>query len=347
MPAFEYFPMEIYRLMRWPTSTNTDFCFPVLSGMGCKWKCLAGDTLINTINGMVPIVELVGKKAKVLTYDKENNDILYADAIHIRKTGENEQLVRVHFDDGTHIDCTPDHRFKRFVNGNQSVPVREYDTEAKDLKPKDSVRAVKYTTSKKWNDVNISWRRNKYAKEHRLKMEATLGRKLSIKEHVHHKDGIRNNNDLDNLIVVHGRNHAPFFHPEISERMRNNNPAKNMTPEWREKIGKAITGKVRSYESRLKYRESKLGKKNPNYKHGEQLNKMSRVLKDPNHKVVSVEWLDKKEDTYCMEVPGYDWFYANNVLVHNCTFCYRMDKGFRPRSVDGIIEEINLLKKSR
>lgn len=28
-----------------------------------------------------------------------------------------------------------------------------------------------------------------------------------------------------------------------------------------------------------------------------------------------------------------------------CSFCYRMDKGFRPRSAEGIIEEINLLKK--
>ncbi|MEE8423935.1 MAG: radical SAM protein [Thermodesulfobacteriota bacterium] len=28
-----------------------------------------------------------------------------------------------------------------------------------------------------------------------------------------------------------------------------------------------------------------------------------------------------------------------------CNFCYRMDKGFRPRSIEGIIEEINLLKK--
>ncbi len=28
-----------------------------------------------------------------------------------------------------------------------------------------------------------------------------------------------------------------------------------------------------------------------------------------------------------------------------CTFCYRMDKGFRPRSDEGIIEEIKLLKK--
>jgi anaerobic magnesium-protoporphyrin IX monomethyl ester cyclase len=30
---------------------------------------------------------------------------------------------------------------------------------------------------------------------------------------------------------------------------------------------------------------------------------------------------------------------------YKCTFCYRMDKGFRPRSTDSIIEEIKLLKK--
>lgn len=28
-----------------------------------------------------------------------------------------------------------------------------------------------------------------------------------------------------------------------------------------------------------------------------------------------------------------------------CNFCYRMDKGFRPRSAEGIVEEINLLKR--
>jgi radical SAM superfamily enzyme YgiQ (UPF0313 family) len=30
---------------------------------------------------------------------------------------------------------------------------------------------------------------------------------------------------------------------------------------------------------------------------------------------------------------------------YNCTFCYRLDEGFRPRSDEGIIEEIKLLKK--
>ena len=39
MPAYDLFPMEYYRLIRFPTSKRTDFCMQILSGRGCKWKC--------------------------------------------------------------------------------------------------------------------------------------------------------------------------------------------------------------------------------------------------------------------------------------------------------------------
>jgi anaerobic magnesium-protoporphyrin IX monomethyl ester cyclase len=37
--CYQDFPMDIYRLIRWPTSNRTDFCFPILSSRGCKWHC--------------------------------------------------------------------------------------------------------------------------------------------------------------------------------------------------------------------------------------------------------------------------------------------------------------------
>jgi len=37
--TYEDFPLNVYRLIRWPTSSRTDFCFPVLSSRGCKWSC--------------------------------------------------------------------------------------------------------------------------------------------------------------------------------------------------------------------------------------------------------------------------------------------------------------------
>jgi hypothetical protein len=51
--------------------------------------------------------------------------------------------------------------------------------------------------------------------EHRLIMERFLGRKLSSNEVVHHKDGNKRNNDINNLEVMsrskHSKLHAPII----------------------------------------------------------------------------------------------------------------------------------------
>ncbi|KPK27762.1 MAG: radical SAM protein [Desulfobacterales bacterium SG8_35_2] len=38
-PAYELFPMEVYRLLRMPHCSKSDFVFPMLSGRGCTFKC--------------------------------------------------------------------------------------------------------------------------------------------------------------------------------------------------------------------------------------------------------------------------------------------------------------------
>ncbi|MBA4385077.1 MAG: B12-binding domain-containing radical SAM protein, partial [Anaerolinea sp.] len=38
-PAYELFPVSIYRLLRMPHCTGTDFVMPLLSGRGCTFKC--------------------------------------------------------------------------------------------------------------------------------------------------------------------------------------------------------------------------------------------------------------------------------------------------------------------
>lgn len=156
-------------------------------------------------------------------------------------------------------------------------------------------------------------------------MEGIIGRKLlkSPNEQTHHIDKNKKNNVSSNLILT-DRSHISLYHPEISERMKTNNAAKNMTHEQRVALGKSQIDKKRSLESRLNYRNSKLGEKNPQYKHGKSKYNKTRIkddLPEVNHKIVKVQHLPWVEDTYCMEVPGYDWFYANGVLVHNCTFC--------------------------
>lgn len=53
--------------------------------------------------------------------------------------------------------------------------------------------------------------------EHRHIMEQYLGRKLSRKEHVHHRDGNKINNSLNNLELVNPSDHA---RDHISKRAR-------------------------------------------------------------------------------------------------------------------------------
>jgi predicted nucleic acid-binding Zn ribbon protein len=51
-------------------------------------------------------------------------------------------------------------------------------------------------------------RPNGYVYKHRLVMEEELGRRLAREEHVHHKDGNKRNNDIENLELISNKIHA-------------------------------------------------------------------------------------------------------------------------------------------
>ncbi len=315
-------PFDLYRAPFWHAwyqEKNRRPYTALYTSLGCQFKCLSGSTLINTIYGKITIKELAEnyKTVPVYTYDSNSGEVAIADAINIQKTGVNKQLVRVHFDDDSYIDCTPDHKFYTFKNGNQNSPTTESLTEAKDLVEGTRIVAIKETINA-YGYKHIGCRRKSYRKC-RLHLEYKIGRKMTRHEYCHHLDHVKTNDHPNNLHFCANAKEHFDFHPEISERMRLNNPAKNMTQEWRDKITKSQTGLTRSVEQRLRYSESKKGRKNPNYKEGLHIGQKSRV--EINHKVTYVESLDKQEDVYCMTVPNYGLFFANDVLVKNCNFC--------------------------
>lgn len=84
--------------------------------------CVAPETLILTDEGYQKIGSLQDQKVKVwngLEFSKTT----------VRKTGENQKLLRVTFSDGSSIDCTPYHKF--YVQESYGTTPREY--QAKDL----------------------------------------------------------------------------------------------------------------------------------------------------------------------------------------------------------------------
>lgn len=109
----------------------------------CNYRCLSGDTLVDTIYGRIPIKELSERFSTVPVYTYKDGEVFISDAINIRKYGENEALVRVHFDDDTSIDCTPDHQFMQFRSLGNAEGTREWAVEAQHLEPMSSVRAYR------------------------------------------------------------------------------------------------------------------------------------------------------------------------------------------------------------
>ena len=348
-PAWDYFVNLPYD---WGGTFFTEKpVFVINSSRGCPFRCLTGNTVIHTINGDFPIKDLIGKTGvKVLSRDPITQMPLYTDAIHIRKTQDKAEIIRVIFDDESHIDCTPDHKFKVFKSKNQYIEESEWNTEAKDLKPKQQVRAVRFEVQKTGRTV-VSTRRDITPYRSRIIMEAILGRKLTKIERIHHKDEDPRNDHPSNLVLTDTVGHS-FLHPKIAERMRKNNPAKNMTQEWRRNIAKNGKGKKRSLEQRIRYRKSKIGTKNPNYNPNIINHKIrpSRIKELPiNHKVLRVEKLLYREDVYCMEIPGINWFYANKVLVHNCSYCSVgsiWGKKYTCFSADRVVSDIEYLIKN-
>lgn len=94
-------------------------------------SCVSGETPLITRDGLVRIGEVENEQVEVWNGKRWSE-------VTVRKTGTDQQLVRVTFSDGSRLDCTPDHRFSvntadsRFKKG-ENVWQEVY---AKDLKPR-------------------------------------------------------------------------------------------------------------------------------------------------------------------------------------------------------------------
>ena len=94
--------------------------------------CLAGDTLIQTSTGKVPISKLVGKSPVLYSMDEETGDLILAASVKIYKTKKNAEVLEVKTKE-TSIVCTPDHKI--FTQNRGWV-------EAKDLLKGDKLKGL-------------------------------------------------------------------------------------------------------------------------------------------------------------------------------------------------------------
>ena len=95
--------------------------------------CVAPETLILTDEGHRKIFDMKGQKINVWN-GKEFSDVV------VKQTGENKELIKVEFSDGSELECTPYHRFyiqEKYPTGKLTTDILKSSNvkivEAKDL----------------------------------------------------------------------------------------------------------------------------------------------------------------------------------------------------------------------
>src|SRR5712691_6452209 len=205
--VWDKLPMRKYRAHNWQCLDDLSGRQPyasIYTSLGCPYSCLTGDTPVNTLYGNFPIktlAEIFGDKGiPVYTYDPLKGSALIADGIRIRKYGT-KSVVRVAFDDGTHIDCTPDHEFFQFGwgNGRDGNESWEKPCRADALPIGAHIRAIRFDLNDELKRVYVSWKRRGRQSRSSMVMEYLLERKLVRSEHIHHIDRDSTNDHPSNL----------------------------------------------------------------------------------------------------------------------------------------------------
>lgn len=94
--------------------------------------CVTGDTLILTKDGHVPIKDVLNQEVSIWNGYKFSTVVPH-------KTGENQELMEIHFSNGSKLRCTPYHKFILHSERHNN-----YRVEAKDLKVGDKLQKHKF-----------------------------------------------------------------------------------------------------------------------------------------------------------------------------------------------------------
>lgn len=340
--------------------------------------CFSASTMVQTYRGDVRIADIVPGDL-VYSYNEEEKKVELKKVLASRMTNEHAIVCKVTFDNGQDVICTPNHPFairrlkvERSVDENGEVDINQYEylewVEAQNLTPGMRIKSNYITINDHGRYQCSIYHNGSRQMLHIINAEYFYG-PIPDGYIVHHKDENKLNNMQENLQVMtdadHKRLHmkdtiGPYMHTSGDQMGEKN----------------SFFGKHHSEESKLKNRLAHMKNKIiAIFENGERM--IFECLQDvkqfgftehlvrlackghhdhiyrgiqwwydndievlqPNHKVVSVEFLSDPIPVYDIEVEDNHNFFVggvNGLLVHNCSL---QPKQFR--KIYGIIENVS------
>lgn len=229
-------------------------------------RCFTGNTKVKLVDGdftFLELIERVNKGEQLFGYGvTQGNEIIVQELI-LPRFIEKSPVVRVHLDDGSFVDCTPDHRFL-MRDGSYK--------EASTLEPKDSLfpiyqhsshgyptiyNSVKASRSKRRHD---GWKELHHMVDDYL-VRNGLAEPRGAKIHVHHIDENKLNAHPSNLARISSSDHTRMHNLDGRARLGGQAAASryNSSPEYREFISQRLhskESKQKAYQARKHYLHS-------------------------------------------------------------------------------------------
>lgn len=117
--------------------------------------CVAPETLILTSDGYQQIADIVNEKVEVWNGNEWS-------AVTVRKTGENQKLIRVITNSGLDLECTPYHKFYVAVR-DEKLKTKIFEKRAHELKPDDKLIKCDFPVINGENELEYAYANGFYS----------------------------------------------------------------------------------------------------------------------------------------------------------------------------------------
>jgi hypothetical protein len=305
-----------------------------------KFMCYAMDTKIPLLDGRTLTLQNLmdeyeqGKQNWVYSCDPVTGKFVPGPVSWAGVTKKNAEVVRVTFDNGESVVCTPDHKFpvwgKGFIEAQDLVGesiIPGYRRKASIYKGGKEYEQIFKNDTKKWEFVHREVSRWKNENDLREEMLYDQSYTEENKQTIHHKNCNNLDNSPGNLVLMNRYDHLKYH----AEQARNNfkpNTSESFTPEWRAKLSakaKSRTPACKTWKITTPVGEQlvvenlndfcrKLGLNRSNIK-GKYGSKQYRAEALKNHKAVSVEYLIDPIDVGCITVDLDETYHSHHTYL--------------------------------